>query len=50
MSDDANDSAPADAGAGLASGMIILTTVILGVSLFAIWKLLAAQYALGPLA
>lgn len=50
MSDEMNDAPPADTGASLATGIIVITTVVLAIAVFAIWKLNAMQYGEGPLA
>ena len=51
MSDDQMiDDTPPDNAAGLATGMIVVTTVMLIVALITVWNVLAHQYNEGPLA
>jgi hypothetical protein len=40
---------PADPSVGLATAMIVLTTVILLVAIVTTWKILGTHYAEGPL-
>ena len=51
MADEMDDDAPqTDSASGLATGMIVLTGVMLLVAIFTMWKLLGTHYGEGPLA
>ena len=43
------DDEAADPGAGIASGMIILTTLVMAIAVYMMWQLSAELYATGPL-
>ena len=51
MADDQMDDAgQADNAAPLATGMILITTIVLLVAIFTMWTMLKEQYGEGPLA
>ena len=50
MTDEEVVAAPADAGAGLATALIVITTVMLLVATITTYKILGDRYKEGPLA
>ncbi len=50
MSDQEMEAAPADPSVGLATAMIVLTTLMLVMAIYFTWKNLGVHYGEGPLA